>query len=110
MDQYGLMCCFKDLIDAQIRTKSYADAMKTCKKIKLFNLHSQNSYDVIESLESSGYKELLPETLNSNDFFKNYPGREEYKLQRLTNKFEDESIYDKFSMVGQIALTLGYPQ
>jgi tetratricopeptide (TPR) repeat protein len=37
---------YKNLIDAQCRTKDYQAAMKTCEKLKIFNLNSQNIQEV----------------------------------------------------------------
>ena len=40
------LSAYKNLIDAQCRAKDYQAAMKTCNKIKMFNLCSQNIHDV----------------------------------------------------------------
>ena len=50
INQIELMCCFKDLIDSQIRCNYFEDALKTFKKIKLFKLDSMNPDDVDESM------------------------------------------------------------
>ena len=74
--------------------------MKTCKKIKLFNLHSTNCNDVYDSLELNGYKEFLPNSDYTRTIFKDCPTREQYRLERSENEFEQGSIYDKFKIVG----------
>ena len=40
------LSAYKNLIDAQCCAKDYQAAMKTCEKIKMFNLNSQNIHDV----------------------------------------------------------------
>ena len=46
------LAAYKNLIDAQCRAKDYQAAMKTCEKIKMFNLNSQNIHDVpLKSLQ-----------------------------------------------------------
>ena len=78
--------------------------MKTCKKIKFFNLNSMNCNDVYDSLEINGYKEFLPDSEYTRTIFKDCPIREQYKLERSENEFEQGSIYDKFKIVGDISL------
>ena len=50
VNQIELMCCFKDLIDSQIRCNYFEDALKTFKKIKLFKLDSMNPDDLGDSM------------------------------------------------------------
>ena len=95
---------FEVLIDAQVRTKSYAEALKTCKKIKPFNLHSMNCSDVYDSLELNGYKEFFPNSEYTRTIFIYFPTREQYRLEKSENEFEQGSIYDKFKIVGDISL------
>lgn len=49
--QIDLLCCYKDLIDSQIRCGYFEGALKSFKKIKLFKLDSMNPHDVYESME-----------------------------------------------------------
>ena len=48
--QIDLLCCYKDLIDSQIRCKYFEGALKSFKKIKLFKLDSMNPDDVEKSM------------------------------------------------------------
>ena len=56
VEQYQVMHCYKDLIEAQIKNKSFKEAQKTFKKIKMFNLNSMTPDNVFKALESNGYK------------------------------------------------------
>ena len=54
------LSAYKNLIDAQCRAKDYHAAMKTCNKIKMFNLYSQNIHDVpLKNLLSRFTKENM---------------------------------------------------
>ena len=54
------LSAYKNLIDAQCRAKDYQAAMKTCNKIKMFNLYSQNIHDVhLKNLQSRFTKENM---------------------------------------------------
>ena len=63
-----------------------------------------NCNDVYDSLEINGYKEFLPDSEYTRTIFKDCPIREQYKLERSENEFEQGSIYDKFKIVGDISL------
>ena len=53
------LSAYKNLIDAQCCAKDYQAAMKTCEKIKMFNLNSQNIHEVTLRNGFSGIKENI---------------------------------------------------
>ena len=63
-----------------------------------------NCNDVYDSLEINGYKEFLPDSEYNGTIFKDYPTREQYRLEKSENEFKKGSIYDKFKIVGAISL------
>ena len=63
-----------------------------------------NCNDVYDSLEINGYKEFLPDSEYTRTIFKDCPTREQYRLEKSENEFEQGSIYDKFKIVGTISL------
>ena len=96
--QNRLLECCMELLSVQIRCKSYSEALKTCEKIKFFNLHSMNPSDILKSLESMGYKNFLP-----NTFFPNFEAKEEFKNIRENNDFfQKGSMYEQFFTVARI--------
>ena len=109
--------CYLELLNAQIQSKCHFDALKTCEKIKFFNLHSMNPSDVLTSLESKGYKNFLPNTAFSNfeakQEFKNVPINTDFTewvvlvARFWTEKvvmfkaFEDREMFQKWSETNQ---------
>ena len=93
-----LLQCYLELLNAQIQSECYFDALQTCEKIKFFNLHSMNPNDVLKSLESKGYKNFLPNTV-----FQNFEEKEEFKNLRVKNYFFSKgTIYEQFFTVAKI--------
>ena len=76
--------CYLELLNAQIQSKCHFDALKTCEKIKFFNLHSMNASDVLTSLESKGYKNFLPNTA-----FSNFEAKQEFKNVPINTDFTE---------------------
>ena len=115
--QNTLWQCYLELLNAQIQSKCHFDALKTCEKIKFFNLHSMNASDVLTSLESKGYKNFLPNTAFSNfeakQEFKNVPINTDFTewvvlvARFWTEKvvmfkaFEDREMFQKWSETNQ---------
>ena len=96
--QNRLLECCMELLTVQIRSKSYSDALKTCEKIKFFNLYSMNPSDILKSLESKGYKNFLPNTV-----FQKFEEKEEFKNIRVKNDFfQKGSMYEQFFTVAKI--------
>ena len=77
-----LLQCYLELLNAQIQSECYFDALQTCEKIKFFNLHSMNPNDVLKSLESKGYKNFLPNTC-----FSNFEAKEQFKNIEVDAEF-----------------------
>ena len=50
------------LIESQIQNKCFTKALKTCKRLAVFNLNSLNPKDVLKSLEAEGYKKYFPQS------------------------------------------------
>jgi hypothetical protein len=48
---WELLNCYKDLISSQIQCNQFEDAMKTFKKMKLYNLNSMNPRDVQDCID-----------------------------------------------------------
>ena len=96
--QNRLLECCMELLTVQIRCKSYSEALKTCEKIKFFNLYSMNPNDILKSLESNGYKNFLPNTV-----FQKFEEKEEFKNIRVKNDFlQKGSMYEQFFTVAKI--------
>ena len=96
--QNRLLECCMGLLNVQIRSKSYFEALKTCEKMKFFNLYSMNPSDILKSLESKGYKNFLPNTV-----FQKFEEKEEFKNIRVKNDFfQKGSMYEQFFTVAKI--------
>ena len=96
--QNRLLECCMELLNVQIRSNCYFEALKTCEKIKFFNLYSMNPSDILKSLESKGYKNFLPNTV-----FQKFEEKEEFKNSRVQNDFfQKGSMYEQFFTVAKI--------
>ena len=60
--QNELLDCFADVIGYQVENEHLEDALKTMKKLKLFNLNSSDPKDLLNFLDKQGYKKYLPPT------------------------------------------------
>jgi len=109
--------CYKDLIDAQIKSNLFEDALKTYKKIKFFNLNSSSPDDVWIDLESNGYKQYLPKSASRENLQHQRNLTEFQDPKEMSKKFEEfrlsrlrdnhavpGNIYEQFSIVAKLCL------
>ena len=57
---HDLLISYSNLLDHQIKEKNMIGAKKTIKNLKIFNLNSIDSNDVLVSMNKEGLKNLLP--------------------------------------------------
>ena len=50
------------------------------------------------------FKSFCLHIFYTRTIFKDFPTREQYRLEKSENEFEQGSIYDKFKIVGDISL------
>ena len=89
---YALLESYSNLIDLQIKDENIIGARKTMKHLKILNLNSTDSNDVLVSLEKEGLKEL--ELLNDQLGNVSLHLAEEEKRQHLSN-FRNKNFANK---------------
>ena len=95
---YALLESYSNLIDLQIKDENMIGARKTMKHLKILNLNSIDSNDVLVSLEKEGLKEL--ELFNDQLGNVSLHLAEEEKRQHLSNfrnkNFTNKADLEKF--------------